>query len=246
VTQQNPYSTVPRSRRSGLLLTVTLIVAVLGLVVGVAGVAVASIALGRSDKAVSAVNSARNAPPPPPPTGAGPAPVDLASADPTTDPPSQGTDGADPSATPTEIDPSAQFAVAYQGQNLTIRSMGCNSSYQSYVDLDEPRILLAQPKGSEFGYNDCDPGQVRSDLLFAQVPGPNATPADCLETIRTDPGRSPVAPASKMTLCFLTSQNAAAEQGISQKLVFVTVNSVTVDNNTGVLSVTVKAWTVPQ
>jgi hypothetical protein len=192
---------------------------------------------------VIAVPSMRNAPPPPIPTGAGPVP---ASVDPPTDPPSQGADGADPSATPTEIDPSAQFSVAYQGQNLTIRSVGCGTGDLSYVDLDEPRILLAQSKGSEFGFDDCDPGQVRSDLLFAQVPGPNATPADCLETIRTDPGRSPIAPASKMTLCFLTSQNAAAEQGISQKLVFVTVNSVTVDNNTGVLSVTVKAWTVPQ
>jgi hypothetical protein len=227
------------------LLIVALVVSVLGLVVGVAGVAVAAIALGRSDKAVSLAGAA-NRPPEPPATGATPTPAASPSSEPptTTDP--QDGDGSDPSATPTEIDPSAQFSIAYQGQNLTIRSIGCNNPNQSYVDLDEPRILIAQSKGSEFGYSDCDPGQIRSDLLFAQVAGPNATPADCLETIRTDPGRSPVVPTAKMTLCFLTSQNDAADQGISQKLVFVTVNSVTVDANIGVLNVTVKAWAVPQ
>jgi hypothetical protein len=242
--QQNPFSTVSKPRRGGgLLLTVTLVVAVLGLVVGVAGVAVASIALGRSDKAVNLAGSVRAVPPPAPAD-----PTTAPTGDPTPTPAdsTQDTDGADPSATPTEIDPSAQFSVAYQGQNLRIRSVGCNSSTPTYVDLDEPRILLAQSQGSEFGYNDCDPGQIHSDLLFAQVSGPNATPADCLETIRTDPGRSPMVPTAKMTLCFLTSQNAAADEGVSQKLVFVTVNSVTVDDNTGVLNVSTKAWTVPQ
>jgi len=78
------------------------------------------------------------------------------------------------------------------------------------------------------------------------VAGPNATPADCLETIRTNPGRSPLVPTAKMTLCFLTSQNAAADEGISQKLVFVTGNSVTVDANTGVLNATAKTWAVPR
>jgi hypothetical protein len=174
--QQNPFSTVSKPRRGGgLLLTVTLVVAVLGLVVGVAGVAVASIALGRSDKAVNLAGSVRAVPPPAPAD-----PTTAPTGDPTPTPAdsTQDTDGADPSATPTEIDPSAQFSVAYQGQNLRIRSVGCNSSTPTYVDLDEPRILLAQSQGSEFGYNDCDPGQIHSDLLFAQVSGPNATPAE--------------------------------------------------------------------
>jgi hypothetical protein len=247
--QQNPLPPgapgVPKSRKnSGLLLGVTLVVAVLGLVVGVAGVALASMALGRSDRAVSLAGSVHSAPPPPAPTGSdptGPAPTSAAPSKPTTG----STGGADPSATPTEIDPSAQFSVAYQGQHLRIRSVGCGYSNSTNVDLDEPRILGTQDKGAEFGYNNCDPGQVESALPFAQVSGPTATPADCLETIRTDPGRSPIAPAAKMTLCFLTSQEAAADQGISQKLVFVTVDSVTVDNRIGVLNVTAKAWTVP-
>jgi hypothetical protein len=43
-----------------------------------------------------------------------------------------------------------------------------------------------------------------------------------------------------------TSEDAAADQGTTQKLAFVTVNSITTDNDTGVLTVTAKAWKVPQ
>jgi hypothetical protein len=81
---------------------------------------------------------------------------------------------------------------------------------------------------------------------FAEVSGPTATPKDCLETIRKDPGRSPIAPKQGMTLCVVTDQNAAAAQGISQKLVFVTIDAVSVNNNVGVLNMTARAWTVPQ
>ena len=96
------------------------------------------------------------------------------------------------------------------------------------------------------GWPAGDPGKVSTSLAFAEVEGPTATAKDCLEKIRTDPGRSPVAPKSGMTLCFVTNQNSAAAQGITQKLVFVTIDSISVDNNVGVLNVTAKAWTVPQ
>ena len=241
-----PLPTVPKPPRArgGLLLATTLVIAVLGLVVGVAGVAVAALALGRSDRAVSLAGSAPHEPAPAAttPVAADPGTADPA-ADPTADP---AANQADPSATPTEISPTAQFTVAYQGEHLRVRSPGCsNSGYHMNVDLDEPRVASADAN-TEFNYANCDPGQISTDLAFAQVSGPDATPSDCLETIRINPGRSPIAPSTGMTLCFVTSQDAAANQGISQKLAFVTVDSITTDNDTGVLTVTAKAWKVPQ
>jgi hypothetical protein len=239
--QQNPFSTVSKPRRGGgLLLTVTLVVAVLGLVVGVAGVAVASIALGRSDKAVNLAGSVQAVPP------AGP--TTAPTADPTSVPTNstQDTDGADPSATPTEIDPSAQFTVAYQEQHLRVRSPNCNDGYFTYVDLDEPRVVGDDHDKAELSYSGCGPGQIRTDLAFGQLTGPNATPADCLDKIRTDPGHSPIAPTTGMTLCFVTSEDYAASHGITQKLAFLTVDSLATDNETGVLNVTAKAWIVPR
>ncbi|GIE93542.1 hypothetical protein [Paractinoplanes rishiriensis] len=101
-------------------------------------------------------------------------------------------------------------------------------------------------ESTELGYAQCEPGKISIDLPFAQVAGPGATPADCLETIRTNPGRSPVAPVRGMTLCLVTSQDQAAERGIPQKLVFITVDSISLDNSASVLGVTAKAWTVPK
>jgi len=245
-TAQLPTVTARPPRRGGVLVGVTLIVAVLGLVVGLAGVAVAAIALGRSDKAVSLAGSARNALPPPPPGPAGGRPPAGPGGQPSTTAAAGTPDGADPSATPTEINPSAQFAVAYQDQHLRIKSRGCGYPADTVVDLDEPRVLGEGNADSEFGYADCSPGHIDTKLAFAQVTGPGATPSDCLEKIRTDPGRSPTAASPGLTLCFVTSQNDAASRGITQKLVFVTIDSTTVDDRTGVLNVTAKAWTVPQ
>ncbi|WP_306205627.1 hypothetical protein [Actinoplanes sp. RD1] len=228
----------PRPRSRGGLLAVTLIVAVLALVVGVAAVIISALSLSRSDDAVVTAEKANNRPLPaaaPPPETTTPAVGE------TTEPPA---DGPPASGTPTDISPTAQFEVAYEGENLRVRSINCNDGYWTAVDLDEPRILT-QGDG-ELGYGGCDPGAIRTELPFAQVEGPGATPADCLENIRTDPARSPIAPSRGMTLCFQTAQNQAAAEGITQKLVFVTVNSVTTDNGTGVLAVTVKAWNVPQ
>lgn len=245
--QQNP----PKPGRGGLLLTTTLVVAVLSLVVGVAAVAVATMALGRSDRAVSLAGSVRDAPPAGGAGGTGPATAPTASPADTTPTPATPDDtarsgGADPTATPTEINPSAQFTVAYQGQHLRIRTPNCNDGYVTNVDLDEPRVVGDDRDKAEFSYGGCGPGHLRTGLSFGQLAGPNATPADCLEKIRTDPGQSPVAPTTGMTLCFVTSQDYAASHGLTQKLALVTIDSVTTDNETGVLNVTAKAWTVPQ
>jgi hypothetical protein len=236
-----PPAKAPKSR--GGLLVVTLVVAVFALVVAAAGVFVSALALGKSDDALTTANAAKNqVPPTAAPTATAPTPGPTAGPtdEPTTDAPT-----TDPTATPTDISPTAQFEVAYEGEKLRIRSPGCNTGYRTYVDLDDPRVAVDE-EDAEFTYNDCNPGAIQTELKFAQVAGANSTPADCLETIRTDPARSPTAPERGMTLCFVTSQNTAAAQGKSQKLVFVTVDSISTDNGTGILNVTAKAWNVPQ
>lgn len=244
--QQNPT----KPARGGLLLTTTLVVAVLSLVVGVAAVAVATMALGRSDRAVSLAGSVQAVRPSGGPDRTDPITAPTAGPAETTTPATPDdtaqSGGADPTATPTEINPSAQFAVAYQGQHLRVRTPNCNDGYVTNVDLDEPRVVGDDRDKAEFSYGGCGPGHLRTDLSFGQLAGPNATPADCLEKIRTDPGHSPLAPTTGMTLCFVTSQDYAASHGLTQKLALVTIDSVTTDNETGVLNVTAKAWTVPQ
>lgn len=229
-----------RPPRNGVLI-VTLIVAAVALVLSLAGVVLSALALGRSDQAETMANRALNQPvqtteptvtDAPPPTE--PAP------DPTTDP----ADDPEPTSTPGDISPTAEFKVKYQDQKLRVQSPGCGSGYRTEVDLDEPRVL--KEGDGDLSYRDCLPGALDTGLQLAEVPGPNATPADCLENIRTAPGTTPVAPSEGLTLCFLTSQNDAAAQGISQKLVFVTIDSITKDNDHGVLNMTLKAWDVPE
>jgi hypothetical protein len=221
---------------------ITLIVAVLALVVALAGVVLSAIALGRSGEATDPATKANNK--------ALPAAPDKPLTEPTTTPTgAEADDQANepgPTSSPTDISPRAQFTIAYEGEHLRARSVSCDSGSNTYVDLDEPRVIGREVANTEFGYQGCDPGKVNTSRPFAEISGPTATPKDCLETIRTDPGRSPIAPKSGMTLCIVTDQNAAAAQGISQKLVFVTIDAVSANNNVGVLNMTVKAWTVPQ
>jgi hypothetical protein len=237
-------------RSGGMLVVVTLVVAVLALVVGLAGVVLSAMALGRSGEAtdLAARANTRALPSPGNPSPVNPDPVDTGAptATPTPDEGGSQTAGPGPSTSPADISPTAQFTNAYDGEHLRVRSVACMYSSNTYVDLDEPRIAGTEEPGTELGYGGCDPGKLSTSLSFAEVEGPTVTPKDCLEKIRTDPGRSPVAPKSGMTLCFVTNQNAAAAQGITQKLVFVTVESISVDNNVGVLNVRAKAWTVPQ
>ncbi|WP_433362392.1 hypothetical protein ACQPZX_30245 [Actinoplanes sp. CA-142083] len=221
------------------------------LVLALAGVVVSALALGRSDEAATLAASAQSAGEAPAPGAAvtGTAtqadPIAAGTTEPATGETTDAPAAPEASASPGDISPSAQFQVAYEGEHLRVRSPGCGSS-GTYVDLDKPPRVGVAYEISELSYAGCEPGQISTELQFAEVTGPTATPSDCLETIRTDPGRSPTAARRGMTLCFITSQNAASAQGITQKLVFVTVDSITRDDDTGVLNVTVKAWNVPQ
>ncbi|MEU8230535.1 hypothetical protein AB0C12_13155 [Actinoplanes sp. NPDC048967] len=218
---------------------VTLVVAVLALVVGLAGVVIAAIALGRSDKATTLATSANERPLPPAnvATPAVPEPTDPA------DPP---TETPEPGATtsPGDISPTAEFAIAYQDQHLRVQTERCQSDYGAAVDFDEPRVIGGTE--GDMVYDQCNPGIIKTGLPLAEVSGQSATPADCLENIRTTPAQSPIAPAEGLTFCFLTSRNDAAAQGTTQKLVFVTVDSITEKNDHGILTITLKAWNVPE
>jgi hypothetical protein len=224
---------------------ITLVVAVLALVVGLAAVVLAALALGRSSEATDLATKANAKALPPTAGTASPGPTAATTAT-EPDPTATATDPQPgPTTTPTDISPSAQFTIAYEDQHLRPRSPSCGYADNTYVDLDEPRITAGQGANSEFGYHGCNPGGLDINLPFAEVSGPSATPKDCLEAIRTDPGHSPIAPTRGMTICIVTDQNAAVAQGISQKLAFVTVDAVSKEGDLGVLNLTVKAWAVP-
>ncbi|BAL91177.1 hypothetical protein AMIS_59570 [Actinoplanes missouriensis 431] len=233
-------------KHRGYLLVITLVVAALSLVVGLAGVTLSAIALGRSDEASALAKQANDKPVAVAPTTEAtgepptPEPTDPASATPDPEQPS----GA--ATTPADISPTADYTVAYQGEHLRARSVGCNGNFMA-VDLDEPRVAGEARFLSEFGVQGCNaPGEIVTNLAMATVSGPSATPFDCLETIRTDPGRSPIAPTQGMTLCLVTDQKKATANGVTQKIVFVTVDSISVDRETVVLNLTLKAWDMPQ
>lgn len=228
-------STAPRTT----IVLVTLIVAVVALVFSLSGLVVAAIALGRSDdtsRATSGADSQR-----------GQSTQESSTLEPNQD---LGADtGSSRTSTPPEnIRPTARFDVAYgDSQHLRVRSGFCNSIAQGYVDLDQPRVLSGSSKDTaDISYQGCNPGRIITELSFAKVSGPNAAPADCLESIRTSPGQSPATAAEGTTLCFLTSPKRASYQGITPKLVFLTVDSSTTDQGDGILNVTLKAWHVPQ
>jgi hypothetical protein len=228
------------SRPHGALLVITLVVAVVALVVALAAVVLSAVAIGRSDEAAETVKKSQVLP-----TTAADMPSPPAETATAEDSPEPTDAGVTP--TPTDISPTAQFTVEYEGQHLRVRSVACRyGGSPTYVDLDEPRVGGTEETNMEFGYAGCDPGAFHTSLPFAQVSGPAATPKDCLETIRTDPGRAPIAPTRGTTLCIVSDQNQAAAQGISQKLAFVTVDSVSVDGGAGVLNITVKSWAVPR
>jgi hypothetical protein len=223
---------------------VTLVVALLTLVVAIAGIVVAAVALGRSNDATTLARSANNRPAPPPPAPA----TATATPAPTTpgaeQSPAYGQPSDDPGDGPLAgIEPSAQFTTAYEGEPLRVRSAGCDSEEATQVDLDEPQVVGADTEHAELGYAGCSPGSVGSELAFAQVSGPDATPADCIGAIRSNPGQSPVAPAAGMTLCLVTSPETP---DVDRKLVLLTIDAISQDDEGGILEATATAWNVPQ
>jgi hypothetical protein len=228
--QQPPAAGAGRPRNRTAF--VALAVATVALLLGTASTVISTMALANSRTAPVPVFSS---------TGGQGKDVAAPSATPATAPSSPRPTAP---ASPEDIDPSGAYTVAYQKQRLRVVSYRCRLDTATVVDFDEPRVNPASDRG-DAGYSDCNPGNIVSSLPLAIVSSPDASPADCLEQIRTQPARSPVAVSKGLTICFLTDANKATAQGISRKLVFLTVDAFSVESEAGVLNFTLTAWNVP-
>ncbi|MEV4642993.1 hypothetical protein AB0J80_37205 [Actinoplanes sp. NPDC049548] len=149
----------------------------------------------------------------------------------------------EPAGTET-IDPVGDYTRAYQDERLIAESPGCvdNGNFTIGIDFDRPQIDAGTDDAI---YSGCNPGTIRSQLRQAEVSGPEVTPAECLDKIRTQPAHSPIAAAKGLTLCFETSAPQAESEAQTQKIVFMTVTQVSSVNNRGKLVFTLTAWNVP-
>lgn len=223
----------PRTGRSGAVATIA---SLLALVLSIVAVAVAVVALSKSSAPAPA--AARQEPM----TASAPAPEDTS----TIAEPGPGASDADPAApgATRTIDPAGAYTRAYQDERLRAESPGCvdNGNFQVGIDLDLPQVAAG---GIDVRYSGCNPGTIQSDLQQAEVSGPDVTPEECLDKIRTQPASRPIPAAKDLTLCFRTDKNQAQEEAITAKIVFMTVTGVSTANNRGVLNITLNAWNVP-
>ena len=218
---------VPPKRRRILVLVLISVVATL---VALGAVAFAGYEAGRASNAAQ-----------PTPTGGTTPP---ARPTPTAQPTDQPTDGITPTpnAAPSDINPSAPFTPAYQSQELKLRP--ADSCTQISIDLDEPRVNPS--KGADFLLHSCNERQTFQfgDSTASVVDNPNATPAECADSIRTSSLSSNAALPIQATLvvCIATSLPAALEQGIKRKIAVVVVKAIAADET---VTLVVSAWTVP-
>jgi hypothetical protein len=174
---------------------------------------------------------------------------------PTTEPPaptSEATDESTPTDAPSTVGPeapptapAAKYTSAYTNQTLQLQA-SCN--YNLYIDLDDPRVLVSQGSKDDLTYTQgcADPStfSLSSGVLGSTTDSPTIQPWECADRIRS----SPIAlnldiPARKgVVLCVLTSQSAAQEQGIKQRMV---VLEVTGEGKDGKVVVKATAWNVP-
>jgi hypothetical protein len=209
-------------------------VAVIALLLSVVAVGVAVLALARSSDGTPVVAQPTPATAPAPEGGDSTPPGSAAGSEAPAD---------DPGATGT-IDPQGAYTRAYQDERLRAESPGCvdNGNFQVGIDFDLPQVAGG---GIDVRYSGCNPGTIQSELQQAEVSGPDATPEECLDKIRTQPASRPIPAAKDLTLCFRTDKNRALEEATTQKIVFMTVTGVTSANNRGVLNITLNAWNVP-
>jgi hypothetical protein len=224
-----PWRRPPGRSLSGVLAGVALLL-------GLAALLVSLVALGRAGSArhnaPSAAGSAGN----PPPAVVGGDTGGTSGTDTT------GTGGPGAASATGSIEPTALYRVRYQGQHLRIPIVRTTSNYDynDYIDLDEPRVGVIQD-GADLWLSDT--GSFSSDLPRAEVDSPNMSAQDCAQDIRTAPLTADVAASKGLNLCFLTDLGAASAEGITQKIVLLSVNSISRDDT---VNVTVTAWDVPK
>jgi len=206
-------------------------VATVALLLSAAALVVATLALANSRKNTTASSMPQLVTTPPGPTQ--PAPTGTRS--------EEVPSGPDRT---TNIDPGSVFTIAYQREHLRATTPNCVGSFDTTgIDFDEPRADADSSLDAQ--YEGCSPGTISTRLPVAKVSSGSATPKDCLEQIRTQPEVSPLTPASGLTFCFVTDKGTAAQEGVTQKIVFLTVDSLSSANNHGILNFTLTAHNVP-
>lgn len=146
----------------------------------------------------------------------------------------------DPGASDDRVDPAAEFTEAYSGQRLRVTDE-CSGRL---LDLDEPRVGV-ESLGYEVQYQFCSG---KSELGFSSGTSvsrggvEDAGPGDCVEAIRVGVDPSRFAPTQQEHLCVITSADTAQEQGITQKVVLLSVLGIAQD---GTLTVEATAWNIP-
>ena len=143
------------------------------------------------------------------------------------------------------VRPEADFKLEYEKHALRVLPQKSCGELR-YVDLDEPRVGVPA-SGSEFGYGQpCGGGKAQIDVtddLLISTADDNAIARDCADSIRNAPINEPLVPTDRASLCLLTSASDAEDEGISRKLVLITVDSVAAD---GTMNLLVTAWSIPR
>jgi len=141
------------------------------------------------------------------------------------------------------VRPEADFQLEYEKEALRVAPL--QDCKFRFVDLEGPRGGVSET-AAEFGYGQCgDFAKPRMDVVD-DVPisagDNNAIARDCAEAIRNGPINEPLTPSAQTSLCLLTSATTAEQEGITRKMVLVTIDSIAED---GTLSLLVTAWSVP-
>ena len=212
-----------------------LLIAGFALLIALIAVAAAGLALSRQGDSTIAVSNST------PGTAVSQAPAPSASVSASTP------EGGLVDSTPTDIVPSGAYSVAYEGKTIRVQPPCSGNSSYRYVDLDEPRVGVESEK-SEFYFGSaysCT-GQPRMEIdrvvALAPAPSASASPEDCAEAIRSGPISPPVVATSKLSVCLRTSRAQADQEGITQKMILVTVTSIAKDGTT---AFTLSAWDIP-
>ncbi len=224
-----PPPVPPKRRRTGVLV----LIAVVATLVALGATAFAGYEAGRASNAAQVKPTSGTTTPPGRPTV-------------TAGPTNQPTDGVTPTANavPSDINPSANFTPSYAAQQQLELRPGNNGCTQIFVDLDEPRVNPS--KGADLSMYTCNDRQTFQfgDSTASQIDNPNATPAECADSIRTSSLASNTAlpVANNLVVCVATSLQAALDQGIKRRIAVVAVKAIANDQT---VTITVSAWDVP-
>ncbi|MBB5870176.1 hypothetical protein F4553_003555 [Allocatelliglobosispora scoriae] len=143
--------------------------------------------------------------------------------------------------------PGAVYSSKYTDQQLI---PPVNQSSDAYIDLDEPRayprstdtidIVVGQSYDSSVPYIDL--GDNVDGAIVPAGTAPDA--AGCAELIRTAPvSASASVPAQRnLVMCIATSRSQASREGIKQRMVVLTVVSLT---TAGRPTIKLTAWEIP-